>query len=73
MSIIVRVRLASSYTEVATVPPIAHADLGSNFQIEKLWTDYHTLYRTFRNAIAHLSESEQVAILHDTAARLYRL
>jgi predicted TIM-barrel fold metal-dependent hydrolase len=46
---------------------------GSNFPIEKLWTDYRTLYQTFRNAIAHLSESEQTAILHDTAARLYRL
>jgi predicted TIM-barrel fold metal-dependent hydrolase len=38
-----------------------------------LWTDYSTLYRTFRNAIAHLDESEQAAILHDTAARLYRI
>ena len=46
---------------------------GSNFPIEKLWTDYGTLYRTFRNAIAHLTESEQAAILHDTAAQLYRL
>jgi predicted TIM-barrel fold metal-dependent hydrolase len=46
---------------------------GSNFPIEKLWTDYETLYQTFRSAIAHLSESEQAAILHDTAARLYRL
>jgi predicted TIM-barrel fold metal-dependent hydrolase len=46
---------------------------GSNFPIEKLWTDYTTLYRTFRNAIAHLGEAEQAAILHDTAARLYRI
>jgi predicted TIM-barrel fold metal-dependent hydrolase len=46
---------------------------GSNFPIEKLWTDYGTLYRTFRNAIAYLSEGEQAAILHNTAARLYRL
>jgi predicted TIM-barrel fold metal-dependent hydrolase len=46
---------------------------GSNFPIEKLWTDYGTLYRSFRGAIAHLGESEQAAILHDTAARLYRL
>jgi predicted TIM-barrel fold metal-dependent hydrolase len=46
---------------------------GSNFPIEKLWTDYGTLYRTFRNTIAYLSEDEQAAILHDTAARLYRL
>ena len=46
---------------------------GSNFPIEKLWTDYGTLYRTFRDAIAHLSEGEQAAILHDTASRLYRI
>jgi predicted TIM-barrel fold metal-dependent hydrolase len=46
---------------------------GSNFPIEKLWTDYATLYRTFRNAIAHLGEADQAAILHDTAARLYRI
>jgi predicted TIM-barrel fold metal-dependent hydrolase len=46
---------------------------GSNFPIEKLWTDYATLYRTFRSAIAHLAESEQTAILHDNASRLYRI
>ena len=46
---------------------------GSNFPIEKLWTDYGTLYKTFRNAIAHLSEADQAAILHDAAARLYRI
>jgi predicted TIM-barrel fold metal-dependent hydrolase len=46
---------------------------GSNCPIEKLWTDYGTLYRTFRNTIAHLNEREQSAILHHTAARLYRV
>jgi predicted TIM-barrel fold metal-dependent hydrolase len=46
---------------------------GSNFPIEKLWTDYGTLYRTFRSVIAHLDESEQATIMHDTAVRLYRL
>jgi predicted TIM-barrel fold metal-dependent hydrolase len=46
---------------------------GSNFPIEKLWTDYRTLYLTFRKAIEHLDESDQHAILHDTAARLYRI
>ena len=46
---------------------------GSNFPIEKLWTDYKTLYRSFRNAIAGFSDREQGAILHDTAARLYRI
>lgn len=46
---------------------------GSNFPIEKLWTDYETLYRTFRASIAHLGESEQHAILYGTASRLYRI
>ena len=46
---------------------------GSNFPIEKLWTDYKSLHRAFRDAIADLGEREQAAILHDTAARLYRL
>jgi predicted TIM-barrel fold metal-dependent hydrolase len=46
---------------------------GSNFPIEKLWTDYRTLYRAFRSAIDHFGEREQRAILHDTAARLYRI
>jgi predicted TIM-barrel fold metal-dependent hydrolase len=46
---------------------------GSNFPIEKLWTDYKSLYRAFREAIADFSDREQAAILHDTAARLYRI
>ena len=46
---------------------------GSNFPIEKLWTDYGTLYRTFRNAIADIDEAGQAAIMHDTAAWLYRI
>ncbi|WP_371420764.1 amidohydrolase [Tardiphaga sp.] len=46
---------------------------GSNFPIEKLWTDYTTLYRTFRKAIQPLTESQQLSILHDTATRLYKI
>lgn len=46
---------------------------GGNFPIEKLWTDYRSLYSTFRACIAHLSEGEPAAILHDTAARVYDL
>jgi predicted TIM-barrel fold metal-dependent hydrolase len=46
---------------------------GSNFPIEKLWTDYASLYRTFRQAIEPLTDNEQTNILHDTAARLYKL
>jgi hypothetical protein len=43
------------------------------FSDPRLWTDYQTLYRTFRHAIADFTDREQAAILHDTAARLYRI
>lgn len=46
---------------------------GSNFPIEKIWTDYKTLYQTFRDSIAYLSDDEQHAILYGTASRLYRI
>jgi predicted TIM-barrel fold metal-dependent hydrolase len=46
---------------------------GSNFPIEKLCTEYGALCRTFRKAIAYLGDAEQAAILHDTAARRYRI
>lgn len=46
---------------------------GSNFPIEKLWTDYATLLATVRRCIAHLPEADRRAVLHDTARRLYRL
>ena len=46
---------------------------GSNFPIEKLWTDYRSLIEAHRAAIAGFSEAEQRAILHDTAARVYRI
>ena len=45
---------------------------GSNFPIEKLWTDYGTLYRTFREP-SPSRRARTGAILHDTAARLYRI
>ena len=41
---------------------------GSNFPIEKLWTDYPALLSAYRAAIAGLTLAEQRAILHDTAA-----
>jgi predicted TIM-barrel fold metal-dependent hydrolase len=46
---------------------------GSNFPIEKLWTDYASLLDAHRSAAAALGESEQQAIFHDTARRVYRL
>jgi predicted TIM-barrel fold metal-dependent hydrolase len=46
---------------------------GSNFPIEKLWTDYPTLLETYRRVLAERPEAQQRAILHDNAMRLYRL
>jgi predicted TIM-barrel fold metal-dependent hydrolase len=46
---------------------------GSNFPIEKLWTDYATLVEIIRAAVAHLPPSGQRQILSETAGRLYGL
>jgi predicted TIM-barrel fold metal-dependent hydrolase len=46
---------------------------GSNFPIEKLWTDYSSLLGTHRAAAGGLSAAEQQAIFNDTACRVYRL
>jgi predicted TIM-barrel fold metal-dependent hydrolase len=46
---------------------------GSNFPIEKLWTDYETLIGVTLACLSHLSPGEQAEVMHDTAARLYRL
>jgi predicted TIM-barrel fold metal-dependent hydrolase len=46
---------------------------GSNFPIEKLWTDYPTLLGTYRRVLADFPEARQRTMLHDNAIRLYRL
>jgi predicted TIM-barrel fold metal-dependent hydrolase len=46
---------------------------GSNFPIEKLWTSYAELLSAYREAVASLAPKEQQAVLHDTAARVYRI
>lgn len=46
---------------------------GSNFPIEKLWTDHASLLAAHRAAIQNLPPTEQAAILGGTAARVYRL
>ncbi|RMF40780.1 MAG: amidohydrolase [Alphaproteobacteria bacterium] len=46
---------------------------GSNFPIEKLWTDFATLFDAFRKGAAKLGEPARQAIFHDTAARVYRV
>lgn len=46
---------------------------GSNFPIEKIWTDYGSLFTAFRDAASALSQKKQTAIFSDTAERVYRL
>ncbi len=46
---------------------------GSNFPIEKLWTDYPALLSAHRAAAGAFSDADNRAIFNDTAARVYRL
>jgi predicted TIM-barrel fold metal-dependent hydrolase len=46
---------------------------GSNFPIEKLWTDYAPLIAAYRDTVASFTPAEQAAMLHDTGARVYRV
>jgi predicted TIM-barrel fold metal-dependent hydrolase len=45
---------------------------GSNFPIEKLWTTYEDVARVTTECLSDLSADERRAVLHDTAARVYR-
>jgi predicted TIM-barrel fold metal-dependent hydrolase len=46
---------------------------GSNFPVDRLYSGYHRLLGAIRLIIAKLSPTEQQQVLHDTAARTYRL
>jgi predicted TIM-barrel fold metal-dependent hydrolase len=46
---------------------------GSNFPVEKLWTQYADLIGAYRKAIEPLGEAVARAAFHDTAAKVYRL
>ncbi|MGH6762713.1 MAG: amidohydrolase family protein [Phyllobacterium sp.] len=46
---------------------------GSNFPIEKIWTDYGPLVDSFQIAASDLDEATRQAIFHDNAVRIYRL
>lgn len=45
----------------------------SNFPVDRLGTDYRTLWTTFDDFTQDLSESERRALFHDNATRVYRL
>jgi predicted TIM-barrel fold metal-dependent hydrolase len=46
---------------------------GSNFPIEKLWTDYPALLASYVGAVGRFSEADQADMLHNVAARVYRI
>jgi predicted TIM-barrel fold metal-dependent hydrolase len=46
---------------------------GSNFPIERIWTEYPPLIGAFRAALAGYSATEQADMFHNVAARVYRL
>ena len=47
--------------------------LASNFPVDKLMSDYDTVWDLLRSVIAELSEDEQSAILRENAERVYRI
>lgn len=46
---------------------------GSNFPVEKIWTDFATLWQAYDAALAEYSARDRDNILRDTATRVYRL
>lgn len=46
---------------------------GSNFPIEKLWTTYEEVAGVTTECLSGLSAADRRAVLHDSAARVYRL
>jgi predicted TIM-barrel fold metal-dependent hydrolase len=46
---------------------------GSNFPIEKLWTDYRSLIQAHRDAMASFSAAQQRDVFWNAAAAIYRI
>ena len=52
---------------------ISRCMFASNFPVDKLYSDFDTLYGSFREIIASFSADERRKLFHDNAARYYRL
>jgi predicted TIM-barrel fold metal-dependent hydrolase len=52
---------------------ISRCMFASNFPVDKLYSDFDTLYGAFREITAHFSVTERQMLFHDNAARYYRL
>lgn len=46
---------------------------GSNFPIEKLWTDYPSLLNAHRAGLDDCDATDEASVFHNTACRVYRL
>lgn len=46
---------------------------GSNFPIEKIWTDYNSLINSYQSCLNNLPPGEQKAIMGGNAASIYKL
>jgi hypothetical protein len=58
--------------EATIDPSVRTAACSATFR-SRGWTDYASLLATFRASLARFTSAEQRTVLHDTAARLYKL
>lgn len=65
--------IARIVSEVVALFGTRRCVFGSNFPIEKLWTDFASLMQAYRDATAPFGEEAQKALLHDNARTLYRI
>ncbi|MGQ0567347.1 MAG: amidohydrolase family protein [Gemmobacter sp.] len=49
------------------------AMFASNFPVDRLFSDFPSLWHAFADAVANLDAETQAALLHDNARRIYRL
>ena len=52
---------------------VQRAMFGSNFPVDKLFSDFDTLFNAYRAIIAHFTPEEQRKLFHDNAETFYRL
>ena len=52
---------------------VSRSMFASNFPVDKLYSDFDTLYTAFREITAGFSAEERRMLFHDNAARYYRL
>jgi predicted TIM-barrel fold metal-dependent hydrolase len=45
----------------------------SNFPVDRFSISYHVLYNGLKKIVADFSETEKLAMFHDTSARVYSL